>query len=179
MSMSRPLRAIAIGSVAAFNLGQLVAGGVLSEADVRSGLRHAAYCCGLVRDDGEESVRATIESGLNAGMAQPRGPKPNDAQSGGGGQAGTSQQAGTAGNRDAAPFKWLDMSHWDDEPVPQRNGQFSIVSRSKQAGLFSGEGGAGKSIIELMKNVAHVAGKDWFGLPGRNGLCQAVRRCRH
>ena len=32
-----------------------------------------------------------------------------------------------------------------------------------QAGLFSGEGGTGKSIIELMKNVAHVAGKDWLG----------------
>jgi AAA domain len=29
--------------------------------------------------------------------------------------------------------------------------------------LFSGEGGTGKSIIELMKNIAHVAGKDWLG----------------
>jgi RecA-family ATPase len=33
----------------------------------------------------------------------------------------------------------------------------------KQAGLFSGEGGTGKSIIEMMKDVAHVAGKDWLG----------------
>lgn len=32
-----------------------------------------------------------------------------------------------------------------------------------QAGLFSGEGGTGKSIIELTKNVAHVLGKDWLG----------------
>src|SRR5262249_35754641 len=32
-----------------------------------------------------------------------------------------------------------------------------------QAGLFSGEGGTGKSILELMKNVAHVTGKDWLG----------------
>jgi RecA-family ATPase len=32
-----------------------------------------------------------------------------------------------------------------------------------QAGLFSGEGGAGKSIIELMKDIAHVGGKDWLG----------------
>ena len=28
-----------------------------------------------------------------------------------------------------------------------------------QVGLFSGEGGTGKSIIEIMKNVAHVAGR--------------------
>jgi RecA-family ATPase len=29
--------------------------------------------------------------------------------------------------------------------------------------LFSGEGGTGKSIVELMKDVAHVAAKDWLG----------------
>ena len=34
--------------------------------------------------------------------------------------------------------------------------------RLKQVGLFSGEGGAGKSIIEMMKDVAHVMGKDWL-----------------
>jgi RecA-family ATPase len=33
----------------------------------------------------------------------------------------------------------------------------------RQAGLFSGEGGTGKSILEMTKNVAHVAGKDWLG----------------
>jgi RecA-family ATPase len=37
-----------------------------------------------------------------------------------------------------------------------------------QAGLFSGEGGTGKSIIELTKDVAHVIGQDWLGsLPER------------
>ena len=32
-----------------------------------------------------------------------------------------------------------------------------------QAGLLSGEGGTGKSIIEMTKDVVHVAGKDWLG----------------
>ena len=61
------------------------------------------------------------------------------------------------------PLAWLDMSGWDDVPVPDR--QWAIRDRVpiNQAGLFSGEGGTGKSIIELMKDVAHVAGKDWFG----------------
>jgi RecA-family ATPase len=61
------------------------------------------------------------------------------------------------------PLEWLDMSGWDDEPVPER--QWAIRDRVplKQAGLFSGEGGTGKSIIELAKNVAHVTGKDWLG----------------
>jgi RecA-family ATPase len=61
------------------------------------------------------------------------------------------------------PLQWLDMSNWDSEPVPQR--QWAIRDRVplNQAGLFSGEGGTGKSIIELMKNAAHVTGKDWLG----------------
>jgi RecA-family ATPase len=61
------------------------------------------------------------------------------------------------------PIQWLDMSTWDDEPRPER--EWAILNRVplNQAGLFSGEGGAGKSIIEMMKDVAHVTGKDWLG----------------
>jgi AAA domain len=63
----------------------------------------------------------------------------------------------------APPLKWLDMSNWDREPVPERKWAIRDRVPAKQAGLFSGEGGAGKSIIELQKNVAHVAGRDWLG----------------
>jgi RecA-family ATPase len=61
------------------------------------------------------------------------------------------------------PLQWLDMSAWDNEPVPER--QWAIRDRVplNQAGLFSGEGGTGKSIIELEKDVAHVLGTDWLG----------------
>jgi RecA-family ATPase len=61
------------------------------------------------------------------------------------------------------PLSWLDMSSWDSQPVPQRKWAIRDRVPLNQAGLFSGEGGTGKSIIELMKNVAHVAGKDWLG----------------
>jgi RecA-family ATPase len=61
------------------------------------------------------------------------------------------------------PLKWLDMSAWDGAPVPKRKWAIKDRVPLKQAGLFSGEGGTGKSIIELMKNVAHVAAKDWLG----------------
>jgi RecA-family ATPase len=68
-----------------------------------------------------------------------------------------------AGRDQTAPIQWLDMSAWDREPVPVR--QWAIKDRVplNQAGLFSGEGGTGKSIIELQKDVAHVTGKDWLG----------------
>jgi RecA-family ATPase len=48
-------------------------------------------------------------------------------------------------------------------PVPERKWAIRDRVPLKQAGLFSGEGGTGKSILELMKNVAHVTGKDWLG----------------
>jgi RecA-family ATPase len=60
-------------------------------------------------------------------------------------------------------LKWLDMSSWDRSPIPERKWAIRDRVPLKQAGLFSGEGGTGKSIIELMKNVAHVTGKDWLG----------------
>jgi RecA-family ATPase len=65
--------------------------------------------------------------------------------------------------KEPQPIKWLDMSKWDIEPIPERH--WAIYNRVplNQAGLFSGEGGTGKSIIELHKNIAHVAGKDWLG----------------
>jgi RecA-family ATPase len=61
------------------------------------------------------------------------------------------------------PLQWLDMSSWDSSSVPERKWAIRDRVPLNQAGLFSGEGGTGKSIIELQKNVAHVTGKDWLG----------------
>jgi len=79
------------------------------------------------------------------------------------GNGRTQADADTNSNAGPKPLHWLDMSQWDSEPVPKR--QWAIHNRVplNQAGLFSGEGGTGKSIIELMKDVAHVMGKDWLG----------------
>jgi RecA-family ATPase len=62
-----------------------------------------------------------------------------------------------------ASLAWVDMSNWDSEPLPQRKWAIKDRVPLNQAGLFSGEGGTGKSIIELTKNCAHVLGKDWLG----------------
>src|SRR5262245_21626383 len=58
---------------------------------------------------------------------------------------------------------WLNISNWDNVPTPER--QWAIRDRVplNQVGLFSGEGGTRKSLIEMAKDVAHVAGKDWLG----------------
>jgi RecA-family ATPase len=66
----------------------------------------------------------------------------------------------------AAPLPrmaWVDMSNWDNKPIPER--EWAILDRSpaNQAGLYSGHGGTGKSYTELLKNGAHVLGRDWYG----------------
>jgi RecA-family ATPase len=61
------------------------------------------------------------------------------------------------------PVPWLNIAAWDGAPIPEREWAIKDRVPLKQAGLFSGEGGFGKSIIELQKNVAHVTGRDWLG----------------
>ena len=56
----------------AFNLGQLIADGLLDENMVRGRLYAAAIACGYVKDDGEQAALNTINSGLQAGRAKPR-----------------------------------------------------------------------------------------------------------
>jgi RecA-family ATPase len=61
------------------------------------------------------------------------------------------------------PLLWIDMSKWDDEPVPEY--QWAVLNRIPllQTTLHSGQGAAGKSTIELHRSVAHVLGRDWLG----------------
>jgi RecA-family ATPase len=58
----------------------------------------------------------------------------------------------------------VDISNWDNEPLPERKWAIRDCVPLHQAGLFSGEGGTGKSILELAKDVAHVIGRDWLNL---------------
>jgi len=59
-------------NTSAFKVGQLVATGTLNQNDAEVALYNACVSNGLVNDDGERSVMATLESGLEAGMRQPR-----------------------------------------------------------------------------------------------------------
>jgi Bifunctional DNA primase/polymerase, N-terminal/AAA domain len=60
----------------AFTMGRMVASGWIGRATVESRLFSAAMACGLVEDDGQHSVRATIKSGLDAGEKEPHAPLP-------------------------------------------------------------------------------------------------------
>lgn len=58
---------------AAADLGELVGAGALRRGYADALLEAAAELSGLIDDDGIGSARATIDSGLNRGMAKPRG----------------------------------------------------------------------------------------------------------
>lgn len=59
---------------AAFNLGQLVASGLLAREEVETALRDAAFAAGLH----EREIESTLKSGLEAGMNFPRTPPGRD-----------------------------------------------------------------------------------------------------
>jgi hypothetical protein len=58
-------------NTAAFVLGRMVAREWIDAGDVKDDLFDAAERCGLVKDDGAGAVRATIASGLGAGLKEP------------------------------------------------------------------------------------------------------------
>jgi RecA-family ATPase len=68
-----------------------------------------------------------------------------------------------------AALPLINISNWDSEPVPQQ--EWAVPDRipMKKVTLFSGEGGGGKSLIQLQLSVAHVLGRDWLGVTPRQG----------
>jgi RecA-family ATPase len=69
-----------------------------------------------------------------------------------------------------AHIHWVETATWDSEECPRRKWAIHERVPLRQVALFSGEGSIGKSIVELMCSVAHVAGKDWLGsLPEPGG----------
>src|SRR5262249_30839133 len=68
-----------------------------------------------------------------------------------------------------APLPWINMSNWDDEPVPEP--EWAVLDRIplRQVALFSGEGAAGKSTLQLQLSAAHVLARDWLGTMPESG----------
>jgi RecA-family ATPase len=67
------------------------------------------------------------------------------------------------------PLVFIDMSRWDDEPVPEQDWTVHNRIPNQQCVLFSGQGGAGKSTVQLQQSVAHVLARDWLGTMPKHG----------
>lgn len=66
-------------NTAALTLGHWVAGGEISEAEAKASIRGTSLWAELVRDDGQATCEATLKSGFERGLQEPRNvppPKP-------------------------------------------------------------------------------------------------------
>jgi hypothetical protein len=117
----------------------MVAAGWIGAEAVTVRLLDAAHACGLVADDGEQAARATIRSGLNAGMAHPHAPlaeRGGDETSRTGADVGNSNASILSVRADTVeqrPVEWL----WANR-----------MARGKQT-LLGGDPGLGKSQISI------------------------------
>jgi RecA-family ATPase len=75
----------------------------------------------------------------------------------------TNGSGGQAPKEPPPPLPLVNMSNWDNEPVPAQ--EWTVLNRvpRRQCALFSGEGAAGKSTIWLHAAAAHVLGREWLG----------------
>jgi RecA-family ATPase len=60
------------------------------------------------------------------------------------------------------PLPFIDMEKWDEELPPAR--EWAVLDRFplRQAALLSGEGAAGKSLLQLHLCAAHALARDWL-----------------
>ena len=67
------------------------------------------------------------------------------------------------------PLPWINMSNWDNEPVPEP--EWAVLDRIplRQVALFSGEGAAGKSTLQLQLSAAHALARDWLSTMPESG----------
>ena len=104
-------------NVAGLKLGQLVGGGWLDQGRVERALEDAAHANELVRAHGLASVRATIASGLAAGMREPRDP-PERQGTATGGYRGNGAAAPYSASVDAEPGWRDDTSDTGTSSIP-------------------------------------------------------------
>ncbi|MFM9859730.1 AAA family ATPase, partial [Pseudoxanthobacter sp. M-2] len=154
---------------AALALGEFVAGGFLAEGDVRAALEGACRTNGLWTDDGPLQCRATINSGLKAGMQKPRAIPASilakieaeafelpahDPETG-----EVFEAAGTAD-----PLPMVSAASFAGMPVPPRRWLVDGLIPAGTVTMLNGDGGTGKSLIALQLAVSAVLGVPWIGI---------------
>jgi hypothetical protein len=157
-------------NTAAFNLGQLVGGDVLKRGDVERELYSAAAACGLLAEDGEAQVLATIKSGLDKGIDQPRKrPEPAQKTTASGKANGSTRQAPRADDRtaDAAPGQ---VGDWYERAYLGSKGQVLSRLHNVMMGLREDPAWAGVlAYDEMQATVLLCKPIPRFGQPPERG----------
>ncbi|MFG1359953.1 AAA family ATPase [Xanthobacter pseudotagetidis] len=153
-------------NAAAFSLGQLVGAGLVDEDTVRGSLLQAAASCGLVADDGERPVLATIESGLAAGRLKPREVPDRQEQrhemrgTGTDGPAPGPQAATGRRRIIATPWQWV-----DPKSIPPRRWIYDKHYVRRFVTGTVAPGGVGKSSLIIAEGLAICTGRPLLDVP--------------
>jgi hypothetical protein len=67
-----------------------------------------------------------------------------------------------------SPLNFIDMSDWDNEPLPEYEWSVPGLIPLHQTAIFSGDGGLGKSTMGLQLVAAHVLGRAWLQFPSHD-----------
>ena len=62
------------------------------------------------------------------------------------------------------PLPFADMSQWDKSAPRPRESAVPDCIPLGQPTLFAGDGGVGKTLLDLQRNVATVLGREWLGM---------------
>jgi len=168
----------------AFALGQFVGAGALERSTVESTLENTAAALGLVQDDGLSSVRATIRSGIEGGLPQPRQvPSPRDGHM-------TDDYKGTAivgnapvGIPDMAPeaasthesksaFELLTLQEM--AAIPRAVWLVRSLLIEKTASVISADSGGFKSFFALIMALCVALGRPFMGREVKQGTAVYV-----
>jgi RecA-family ATPase len=68
------------------------------------------------------------------------------------------------------PLKFVDFESWNvADGAPEQEWGLDEIFAMRTVGMFSGEGGAGKSLLSMQLAIAHAIGNDWLGSAVLNG----------
>ena len=142
-----------------YRLGRMAARGWVDDHLVLDALAGSAARCGLVDDDGDEAVRATIMSGLDAGRTAPHPDLADRAA-----QAGNGVAAVDGHSPPTVPVTW----DGDAEPNPPAWLVKDLIPLGA-VGFLVGESRAGKSFLAVHLAAALGRGEPFFTKRARRG----------
>lgn len=166
-------------NAASFRMGRQIAAGRIGRAEVERQLETAAQACGLVKDDGWPSVRATIRSGIEGGMKTPADPladrerpnaRPNrddirftrrdrpDEPRPGEAEGGSADQSGGEQHDPLRGF----LFDGDAVPEPPKMLVKGLIG-DREIAFIGGQSGAGKTFIAIDLAVSLASGEPFFG----------------
>ena len=163
-------------NTAAFEIGLFVGRGEMGKSRAAEGLLRAAGECGLAEDDGEDSCKKTIASGLSAGIRAGRESLPDFwfeeiAEE----KPAVKEPEYVSIFGEEAPYvpdpllHILPVSDLAGLPIPKQAWLVPDLIPARNVTLLYGDGGTGKSLLALQLCFSVATGASWVGLKTATG----------